>query len=244
MRHFAPKTSNCKLKLLFLSSKMSMFVGQPEFVENPENRCPVILLVDTSSSMAGGPIESLNAGLTTFRDAVIQDEQAALRVDVAIVGFGPVELVQDFVTIDQLVPPQLTANGLTPMGEAISYSLDLLESRKLTYRNNGIQYYRPWVFLITDGAPNPGSPWQQSAQRIQDAEQQKKLSFFAVGVQGADMHTLRQIAPPARPPLMLNGLDFRAMFLWLSDSMVRVSTSTVGGDMVALPPVGWGQITT
>jgi uncharacterized protein YegL len=223
---------------------MSMFVGQPEFVENPENRCPVILLVDTSSSMAGGPIDCLNDGLTTFRDAVLQDEQAALRVDVAIVSFGPVELVQDFVTIDQLVPPRLTANGLTPMGEAISYSLDLLESRKLTYRNNGIQYYRPWVFLITDGAPNPGSPWQQSAQRIQDAELQKKLSFFAVGVQGADMHTLRQIAPPARPPLMLNGLDFRAMFLWLSDSMVRVSTSTVGGDMVALPPVGWGQITT
>ncbi|NJM77001.1 MAG: VWA domain-containing protein [Acaryochloridaceae cyanobacterium RU_4_10] len=219
-------------------------VGQPEFVENPENRCPVILLVDTSGSMAGGPIEALNEGLKTFRETVLEDEQASLRVDVAIVGFGPVELVQDFVTIDQLNPPQLVANGLTPMGEAISFALDLLESRKVTYRANGIQYYRPWVFLITDGAPNPGSPWQQAAQRVQMAEQQRKLSFFAVGVQGADMNTLSQVAPPARPPLMLNGLDFKSMFLWLSDSMVRVSSSTVGGDMVALPPVGWGQITT
>jgi uncharacterized protein YegL len=221
-----------------------MIVGQPEFVENPENRCPVILLVDTSGSMAGGPIEALNEGLKTFRETVLEDEQASLRVDVAIVGFGPVELVQDFVTIDQLNPPQLVANGLTPMGEAISFALDLLESRKVTYRANGIQYYRPWVFLITDGAPNPGSPWQQAAQRVQMAEQQRKLSFFAVGVQGADMNTLSQVAPPARPPLMLNGLDFKSMFLWLSDSMVRVSSSTVGGDMVALPPVGWGQITT
>jgi uncharacterized protein YegL len=221
-----------------------MIVGQPEFVENPENRCPVILLVDTSGSMAGGPIEALNEGLRTFKETVIQDEQASLRVDVAIVGFGPVELIQDFVTIDQLNPPQLVAKGLTPMGEAISFALDLLESRKVTYRTNGIQYYRPWVFLITDGAPNPDSPWQQAAQRLKLAEQQRKLSFFAVGVQGADMNTLSEVAPPMRPPLMLNGLDFKSMFLWLSDSMVRVSSSTVGGDMVALPPVGWGQITT
>ena len=130
------------------------------------------------------------------------------------------------------------------MGEALSYALDLLENRKVTYRNNGIQYYRPWVFLITDGAPNPDSPWQQSAERLKNAEAQRKLSFFAVGVQGADMSILNQISPPERPPLMLNGLDFRSMFLWLSDSMVRVSSSTVGGDMVALPPVGWGQIAT
>ncbi|MFM2065058.1 MAG: hypothetical protein RLZZ507_4729 [Cyanobacteriota bacterium] len=30
-----------------------MAVGLPEFVENPENRCPVILLLDTSGSMSG-----------------------------------------------------------------------------------------------------------------------------------------------------------------------------------------------
>ncbi len=219
-------------------------VGQPEFVENPENRCPVILLVDTSSSMQGPPMAALNLGLEAFQDAILQDEQAALRVDVAIVSFGPVELVQDFVTIDHFVPPTLVAQGLTPMGEALTYALDLLEDRKQTYRTNGIQYYRPWVFLITDGAPNPTSPWQQAAQRIREAEAQRKMSFFAVGVQGADIYTLSQIAPVERPPLMLNGLDFRSMFLWLSDSMVRVSSSTVGGDMVALPPVGWGQIAT
>jgi uncharacterized protein YegL len=221
-----------------------MFVGQPEFVENPENRCPVILLLDTSGSMAGAPIAALNDGLIAFKQSVMEDEQAALRVEVAIVTFGPVKLTQDFVTIDQLHPPQLAASGMTPMGEAITYALDLLESRKLTYRNNGIQYYRPWVFLITDGAPNPDSPWLQAANQLRQAEQQRKLAFFAVAVQGADMNTLRQIALPDRPPLLLNGLDFRSMFQWLSDSMVRVSSSSVGGEMVSLPPVGWGQITT
>jgi uncharacterized protein YegL len=228
----------------WFNAEISMLVGQPEFVENPENRCPVILLLDTSGSMAGAPIAALSDGISMFKQAVMEDEQAALRVDVAIVTFGPVQLIQDFVTIDQMHPPILQAKGMTPMGEAITYALDLLENRKMAYRTNGIQYYRPWVFLITDGAPNPDSPWMQAASMLRQAEQQRKLSFFAVAVQGADMNILRQITPPERPPLLLNGLDFRAMFQWLSDSMVRVSSSTVGGDMVVLPPVGWGQVST
>ena len=128
------------------------------------------------------------------------------------------------------------------MGQAIEYALDLLEDRKETYKNNGIQYYRPWVFLITDGAPTDS--WHIAAERVGQAEMQRRLLFFAVGVKGADMHTLRQIAPEERPPVLLHGLDFRAMFQWLSTSMKRVSSSQVGGTMVPLPSVGWGQITT
>lgn len=75
---------------------------------------------------------------------------------------------------------------------------------------------------------------------------QRRFIFFAVGVKGADMNTLRQIAPPERPPVLLNGLDFKSMFQWLSTSMKRVSSSQVGNNegMIPLPPVGWGQIAT
>jgi uncharacterized protein with von Willebrand factor type A (vWA) domain len=37
-----------------------------EFVDNPEPRCPCLLLLDTSASMAGRRINELNAGLETF----------------------------------------------------------------------------------------------------------------------------------------------------------------------------------
>ena len=69
-----------------------MPVGMPEFVDNPEARCPVILLCDTSGSMSGAPINALNTGLAAFREEVYKDEIAALRVEVALVTFGPVRL--------------------------------------------------------------------------------------------------------------------------------------------------------
>ncbi|WP_414574924.1 vWA domain-containing protein [Anabaena sp. CCY 9402-a] len=217
-----------------------MSIGLPEFVENPENRCPVILLLDTSGSMSGQRIQELNRGLAAFKEDVLKDAQASLSVEVAIVTFGPVRLTQDFVTIDQFTSPKLEADGVTPMGQAIEYALDLLETRKQTYKDNGILYYRPWVFLITDGAPT--DYWEGAAQRVREAEESRRLSFFTVAVQDADMNKLRQIAPPQRPPVILNGLDFRSLFVWLSTSMKRVSSGKVG-EAVALPPVGWGQIT-
>ncbi|NES84993.1 MAG: VWA domain-containing protein [Moorea sp. SIO2B7] len=219
-----------------------MPVGLPEFVENPENRCPVILLLDTSASMSGEPIQALNRGLAMFKEDVLRDTQASLSVEVAILKFGgKVELTQDFVTIEEFTPPVIEASGRTPMGEAIEQALDLLETRKETYKENGIQYYRPWVFLITDGAPTDN--WQNAAQRLRDAEANRRLLFFAVGVEGANFKILGQICPPQRPPVSLNGLDFRSLFEWLSSSMKRVSSGKVG-EAMELPPVGWGKITT
>lgn len=218
-----------------------MPVGLPEFVENPENRCPVVLLLDTSSSMSGEPIEELTRGVSVFKEEVLKDTKASLSVEVAIVSFGPVELIQDFVTVPELTPPTLEANGLTPMGAVIEYGIDLIESRKEVYKTNGIQYYRPWIFLITDGAPTDS--WENAAQKVRQGEAEGKFCFFTVAVEGADMDTLKEINTVERPPILLNGLDFKSLFVWLSTSMKRVSSAKVG-EMLALPPVGWGQITT
>lgn len=215
-----------------------------EFINNPEPRCPVVLLLDISGSMCGQPIDQLNAGLATFKQEVQRDATASQRVEVAIVTFNTsVETVQDFIIIDQFNPPQLMASGTTSMGQGIESALNLVESRKATYKNHGIQYYRPWVFLITDGGPTDS--WQNAAQQVRQADSARKVSFYAVGVQGADMNTLAQIAPPNTPPLMLQGLNFQSLFRWLSDSMTIVSSGKVGGDQVSLPPLtGWAQTST
>lgn len=213
-----------------------------EFAENPEPRCPCVLLLDTSGSMGGKPIDALNAGLETFRDELNKDDLARKRVEVAIVSFDSrVQVIQDFITADRFEAPILTAQGLTSMGTGINQALDLIADRKTLYRNNGVTYYRPWVFLITDGEPQGESQQavEKGIDRIRDDEANKRVAFFSVGVENANMKRLSEIT--VRAPLKLKGLDFREMFIWLSASMQRVSNSKPD-EQVPLPPPGWGEV--
>lgn len=212
--------------------------GNAEFAENPENRCPVVLLLDNSASMRGRPIDELNTGLQVFRDELFADTLAAKRVDVAIVTFGPVKVEMDFVGAQHFHAPTLTVAADTPMGAAVEQALSLLRGRKDAYKGNGIGYYRPWVFLITDGGPTDSI--SRAAQLVREGEEAKAFMFFAVGVEGANIEILRQLS--VREPLKLDGLKFRDLFKWLSASLSTVSKSRIDeAPALANPtgPSGW-----
>jgi uncharacterized protein YegL len=241
--------------------------GASEFAENPDPRVPCVLILDTSGSMAevvagisqmtgqnvmqdgqlynvvsGGTtrIDLLNQGLLTLKESLAADSLASRRAEIAIVTFGgTVNTIQDFVTAENFQPPCLHATGGTPMGQAILTGLDMIAKRKATYRAAGVSFYRPWIFLITDGGPDPGDPWQSAAVLVKQGEASKSFAFFTVAVDGANMDVLAQIA--ARPPAKLKGVNFHEMFLWLSQSMQAVSQSSPG-TTVALPPPGWGEV--
>jgi uncharacterized protein YegL len=219
---------------------MSQLDVAVEFATNPEPRCACVLLLDVSGSMSGAPVAALNEGLAAFAADLGTDVLARQRVEVAIVTFGGngVEVAQDFLTAGQFEPRRLEAGGGTPMGAAITQALEMVEARKGDYRANGVPYYRPWVFLITDGEPT--DDWKDAARQVHTAEEANGLAFFAVGVQGANLDVLGQIA--VRPALRLDSLKFVELFVWLSQSQRRVSSSKPG-DQTALPAVdGWASV--
>ena len=211
-----------------------------EFAENPEARCACVLLLDTSGSMQGTAIDALNQGLWAFKEDLMKNSLASRRVEVAVVTFdSDVKVVHEFVTADSFEPPTLTAQGLTHLGAGIHQALDMIQARKVLYRTHGVAYYRPWIFMVTDGEPQ-GEPEQiieQVTQRIKQDEVNKRVAFFPVGVENANLDRLGQIS--VRTPIKLTGLNFTEMFLWLSASMTAVSHSQMD-EQVALPPVGWG----
>lgn len=221
-------------------------VEMEDLFENPTPRVPVALCLDCSGSMMGEPIRELNEGVKTFYQAINQDEIARFSAEVCIVTFGPVSLEADFATLDtRPQPPILTASGNTPMGEAVKLALDSLEKRKAAYKASGVDYYQPWLVLMTDGQPNGNNyVLQEQVSRVAKMVESRKLTVFPIGIgSGANMNVLAQFSP-GRSPLRLQGLKFSDFFSWLSKSVSRVSQSTPG-DKITLDVDGirgWAEL--
>lgn len=204
-------------------------IRKKELISNPAARVAVCLVLDTSGSMSGAPIDELNKGVKLFIDAIKNDDIAKYAAEVAIVTFGgDVEVYSDFQNIENFSFRDLDADGGTPMEEAVMQALDLLETRKKEYVDAGVDYYQPWMVIMSDGQPD--YPPNQSSQMTYDMASKKKLSCFQLGIgDQADMQTLAKFSP--RKPLRLKGLNFEGFFEWLSKSIQAVSQSTVGDEV-------------
>ena len=159
-----------------------------DLVNNPTTRVPVCLCLDTSGSMGrvvGGDIketgqqiykdgqmwdvvtggisaiDELVEGVKTFYQELRSDEVARYSAEVCVVTFGGTapQLIVDFANINrQPELPPLIADGDTPMGEAVNLALNCLEKRKREYQEKGVDYYQPWLVLMTDGTPSGADP--------------------------------------------------------------------------------------
>lgn len=218
-----------------------------DLAENPEPRCSVVLILDASSSMnevlpgqKESSLSALNSGLDVLVTELNKDPLAKRRVEISFVTYGSeVTPATPFATVENLVIPSLVPSGTTSTGRAIETALDALEARKKEYKAAGVEYYRPWGMLITDGLAT--DDLSTASERLSAEVNAKKLSMFAIGVEGADMEQLAKLSP-GREPVKLQGVKFAELFTWLSASQSAVSASQPG-DGVPLPaPNGWAEV--
>ena len=194
-------------------------------------------------------LDELKAGVNLFYDNLLDDDVARYAAEVCIVTFGgTAELVMDFANLDRQEGSRqqkifgLRATGHTPMGEAVNLALDCLETRKEEYKDAGVDYWQPWLVLMTDGEAN-GSTFEfnRAVARTNDLANQRKLSVFPIGIgDEADRDCLAKFSP-RRPPLKLKGMDFKKFFEWLSASVSKTSQS-MPGEIPSLPDTsGWAE---
>ena len=162
---------------------------QAEFADNPEARCSIILILDVSGSMFGVKIDTLNRALVKFRDIIREESVTALRADVAIIAFDDEAwAAQDFTNGVDFEPPVLSVSGGTNYSKAVDLALDLIESRKQSYRDGGIAYYRSLVYFLTDGIPADDNPddLARAARRLAAAEENRSVAFFSFIISDSD----------------------------------------------------------
>lgn len=211
-----------------------------ESPQNYEQKSICCFVVDVSGSMRGDPIQQLNDGLQEFHQDISVNPMTANRLEVAVVEFSDIvrTIVQPALA-DTFDMPYLTTRGTTKLVDGMREALNLVESRKSWYKETGQPYLRPWIILITDGAPDSDQDVNGLAEEIRNATNAKKFVFLAIGVKGADMKVLEKISSSDMPPLKLEGLKFAEFFRWVSASMSVIACSK-DGDRVSLPsPADW-----
>ena len=214
-----------------------------EFADNPEPRCPVLIIADCSGSMGGRPIDAMNRGVEDLFQAIIDDEIARNRVEVALLSFNSEPRVErNFSTVSERSKTNMMAGGGTNMHLAIQQGCDLLEDRKEQYRLGGVPYFRSIMVLFSDGLPTSPRPEMERAnQRLVDMEGDSRLTIFKVGVNAEAVQVMLRVLPNPNSrfqPRQLDNLRFSDFFVWLSKSVSAISRSTPG-DAVNLPPTDW-----
>lgn len=208
-----------------------MSVQIPLLPINPgERHVPVVILVDVSGSMTGNPIAELNQGLIEFGQALQEDSLALGRAEVCVIAFNSdVRTEMGFRPATEYQAPELIAGGGTSLNAAIEAGLDAIEERKTVYKSQGISYYRPWLFVLTDGAPTDTYKEETVMPRLQQAIEGKKVVYMPMGVgEAADIRKLQEYYPDsvqAKVVLKAAKNDFKEAFVWLSSSIAEVSHS-------------------
>lgn len=230
------------------------FIKANELAENPTPRVPICLCLDTSASMNiptgegyETRIQALQKGVESLIRELNEDEIARYSAELSVLTFNDrTKCLMEFTNISKVRAfPTMQASGMTNMGEAVNRGLDMLEEEKERYRSQGVDYYQPWLIIMTDGMPNGRvDELERAFERTSRMVRARKLVVIAVGIgKDAGMQCLDRFSP-SLPAMRLKGMRFREFFAWISSSIKQVSQSMPGEELVLTEPdcIDWNEI--
>ena len=209
-------------------------------IENPSARIPICLVVDASYSMSSivrglksTRMDQLNEGVRQFHQELLEDDTAKNAAEISIVAFADeAQIIQPFgplspAAADGTNSIEYTHQG-TSLGSGVKLALDQIKQRKKEYQAAGVDYYQPWIVVLTDGCPTD-STHKDLTYEISEMVQNRRLTVFPIGidVNHRGLEELKYISG-GRAALKLHDTKFKELFAWLSQSVTAVSQSAPG----------------
>ncbi|MCF0158422.1 MAG: VWA domain-containing protein [Veillonella sp.] len=185
-------------------------------------RLPVYLLLDTSGSMFGEPIEAVKNGLQVLVSTLRNDPYALETAYLSVITFNSTaQQVTPLTELSNFQPPMLEASGCTALGEALSLLANKVDQEvaKTTHEVKGD--WKPLVFIMTDGEPTDNID-----KGINDFKQRKfgVVVACAAGA-GANTNTLKKITENVVTLDTADSATISSFFKWVSASISTSSAS-------------------
>lgn len=189
-------------------------------------RLPVYLVLDTSGSMSGEPIQAVKNGVQMLVSSLRQDPQALETAYLSVITFDSTahELVP-LTDLPSFQAPNITATGVTAMGEALSLVAECAKRDVVKASATQKADWRPMVFLMSDGVPT--DDFEKGLARF---KQEKWGAVVACAVNDADVSILQKIAPESVVQLdTSDSASMSAFFKWVTASIGLSSKSVQSG---------------
>lgn len=202
-------------------------------------RLPVYLLIDSSGSMHGEPIQAVNVGINAMLSALRQDPYALESVHLSLITFDrEIKELLPLTPLDQaqINDIELPRSGATHMGEGLTFLAQKVQQNVTKSSTTHKGDFRPMLFIMTDGSPSDLMVFRESIPKIK-ACQFAEIIACAAGPK-ANTDYLKQITDQV---VVLDNMDssaFAQFFKWVSDSITAGSMSSgLAGDLDSkLPP--------